>query len=300
MIEVRELSKAFGSVQALDGLSMQAGRGSIYGLVGPNGAGKTTLLQHVAGVLRPDAGEVLVGGLPVYESPEVKATIAYVPSDFYYFRQARVSDMRSLHASVFPRFSGARFGELAAGFGLESARGVRTLSKGMQKQLAFCLALAAAPDVLLLDEPLDGLDPAARRAVLSQVMDEVAEREMTVLVSSHNLRELADVCDHVGIMEAGRMRLERSLEDLQGGFVKAQVAFADEAAAGDAAAAALSVLDIVHEETQGRLRTLVVRGNSEAVEAALTQAGAVFVNVLPLSLEEIFIYEVGGARHDER
>ena len=294
MIEVKGLVKAFGPVRALDGLFMYVERGSIYGLVGPNGAGKTTVLQHVAGVMRPDEGEVLVDGEAVFEQPEVKERIAYVPSDFWFFRQARVGDMKELHASVLPRFDGAYFDSLADEFSLDQQRGVRTLSKGMQKQLAICLALAARPDLLLLDEPLDGLDPAVRRSVLRHVMDEVASREMSVLVSSHNLRELADVCDHVGIMDAGRMVLERSLEDLQGGFVKAQVSFAD------GANTVPTGLDVLHEEVQGRLRTMVVRGDAVSVEQALEQQGATFVNVLPLSLEEIFIYELGGAHHEGR
>lgn len=292
MIRVMGLYKAFGEVQALDGLDMHVEQGSIYGLVGPNGAGKTTLLQHVAGVMRPDAGEVLVGGVPVWEAPEVKSRIAYVPSDFYFFRQARVDELAQLHASLFPRFDRVRFEQLRSGFELDGARAVRSLSKGMQKQLAFCLALAAMPDLLLLDEPLDGLDPVARRAVLAHTMAEVADRQMSVLVSSHNLRELADVCDHVGIMDSGHMRLERSLENLQGGVVKAQVAFADPDRALPEG------IPVIHEEVQGKLRTLVVRASADEAEHMLEAAGAVFVNVLPLSLEEIFIYEIGGVRHD--
>lgn len=294
MIETTGLVKAFDTVRALDGLDMHVDKGSIYGLVGPNGAGKTTLLQHVAGVMRPDSGTVLVDGSPVFENLQVKERIGYVPSDFWFFRQARVGDMRALHASLFPRFDGARFDALVSEFSLEAGRSVRSLSKGMQKQLAICLALAACPDVLLLDEPLDGLDPTVRRAVLAHVMDEVAARQMTVLVSSHNLRELADVCDHVGIMDAGRMTLERSLEDLQGGFVKVQVSFADGAETEPVG------LDVLHEEVQGRLRTMVVRGSGDEVEQALVAQGATFVNVLPLSLEEIFIYETGGVRHEAR
>ena len=294
MIEVNGLVKAFGPVRALDGLDMQVGKGSIYGLVGPNGAGKTTVLQHVAGVMRSDAGEVLVDGATVFENPQVKERISYVPSDFWFFRQARVADMKALHAELFPHFDAAHFDRLAGEFSLEGQRNVRSLSKGMQKQLAICLALAAVPDVLLLDEPLDGLDPTVRRAVLGHVMDDVAERQMTVIVSSHNLRELADVCDHVGIMDAGRMTLERSLEDLQGGFVKAQVSFAD------GAGTVPTGLDVLHDEVQGRLRTMVVRGTAEEVEQTLVRQGATFVNVLPLSLEEIFIYETGGAHHEAR
>lgn len=294
MIVVRGLVKAFETVRALDGLNMHVEKGSIYGLVGPNGAGKTTLLQHLAGVMRPDEGEIRINRLPVYEYPQTKASIAYVPSDWYYFRQARVADMCKLHAAVYPRFEPTRFESLVSTFNLDPARSVRSLSKGMQKQLAFCLALAACPDLLLLDEPLDGLDPAARRSVLGMVMEEVARRQMTVVVSSHNLRELTDVCDHVGIMEAGKMLLERSLEDLQGGFVKVQVAFAK---GNDALPADLGI-DILHSETQGRLHTLVVRGDADTVEITLVAQGATFVNVLPLSLEEIFIYEIGGVRHE--
>jgi ABC-2 type transport system ATP-binding protein len=293
MIQVSGLCKAFGEVRALDRLKMHVEPGSIYGLVGPNGAGKTTLLQHVAGVMRPDAGSVLVGGEPVFESPQVKERMAYVPSDFYFFHQARVSDMRALHASLFPRFGVERFDSLINAYELDPSRQVRSLSKGMQKQLAFCLALACSPDVLLLDEPLDGLDPMARHSVLGHVMEEVASRQMTVLVSSHNLRELADICDHVGIVQEGHMCLERSLEDLQGGFVKVQVAFAPESDTVPTG------LDVLHQEKQGRLHTLVVRGTADAVEGLLTQQGATFVNVLPLSLEEIFIYEIGGAQHEE-
>ena len=176
-------------------------------------------------------------------------------------------------------------------------KNTKSLSEEQQKEKEgeqILKLLTSSDTVVLLDEPLDGLDPAVRRSVLRHVMDEVASREMSVLVSSHNLRELADVCDHVGIMDAGRMVLERSLEDLQGGFVKAQVSFAD------GANTVPTGLDVLHEEVQGRLRTMVVRGDAVSVEQALEQQGATFVNVLPLSLEEIFIYELGGAHHEGR
>lgn len=291
MIGMTDVVKEFGELRALDGLNMTVPRGVVYGLVGPNGAGKTTALQHVAGVMRPTSGKVTVGGSLVFENPHVKEGIAYIPSDFYYYRQARISDMRRLHKSVYPRFDETRFHKLAQVFQMDVSANVRSLSKGMRKQLAFWLALSQRPDVLLLDEPLDGLDPAARRLVLGIVMDEVAQRHMTVVVSSHNLRELADVCDHVGFMESGRMRLERDLADLQEGLVKVQVAFeSDEASLP-------SELDVVSSSAQGRLHTVVVRGDAEEVERILCEAGATFVNPLPLSLEEIFIYEVGGNCH---
>lgn len=294
MIETINLVKAFGTAKALDGLNLHVEKGTVYGLVGPNGAGKTTALQHIAGVYRQTSGEVLVGGRSVFEQPDVKQAIAFIPSDFYYYRQARVSDMKDLHASLEPRFDRARFEELAPLFNLDPNRPVRSLSKGMVKQLAFWLALSQRPDVLLLDEPLDGLDPAIRRTVLGAVMDEVASRGMTVLVSSHNLRELSDICDCVGIMEAGAMRLERSLAELQENFVKVQAAFDG----GADPLLASTGLDIVSSEQQGKLHTIVVRASSDEATSAMASAGATFVNVLPLSLEEIFVYEIGGSAHE--
>ena len=293
MIETSELTKVFERTRALDGLNMHVPEGAIYGLVGPNGAGKTTALHHIAGMMRPTSGEARVGDELVFERPETKARIAYVPSDFYHFRQASIHDMQALHAALFPRFDNARFERLANVFGIDPSLPVRSLSKGMKKQVALWLALSQQADVLLLDEPLDGFDPSARHTVLGVVMDEVAARGMTVLVSSHNLRELTDICDHVGIMEAGRMRIERSLIELQGGFAKVQVAFETTEAHPP------EELDIIHSSAQGKLHTLVIRGDADEIERVLVAGGATFVNVLPLSLEEIFIYEMGGSRYED-
>lgn len=292
MIETIKLTKRFDDVYALRELNMKVPKGSVYGLVGPNGAGKTTALQHIAGAMRPTEGKVTIFGQPVFGNADVKETIAFIPSDFYYYRQATVADMRDLHASLFPRFDMQRFDVLGNHFPIKQSLNVRSLSKGMIKQVAFWLALSQRPDVLLLDEPLDGLDPAARHLVLSLVMEEVAERQMTVLVSSHNLRELADICDYVGILESGHMRLESSLAELQGSFVKVQVAFADEGTPLP------DQLDIAHATSQGKLHTLVVRGAAQEVESLLVERGATFVNVIPLSLEEVFIYEVGRSENE--
>lgn len=292
MIELSKVCKSFGPVQALDDFSMKVAPGSVYGLVGPNGAGKTTVMNHVAGVMRPDSGQVSVCGGQVFENPLVKSHIASIPSDLYYPDGSTIEDMRNFHALLFPDFSKERFANISRVFGISEQRRIRTLSKGMKKQVAFWLALSRTPDVLLLDEPVDGLDPLARRMVWGLVMDEVAGRNMTVLLSSHNLRELTDVCDHVGIMEAGAMRLERSLSDLQENFVKVQVAFAEDL---------LTVpdsLDVVSREQEGRLFTLVVRANAQEVQDAFAALNPLFVNVLPLSLEEIFIHELGGTRNE--
>ncbi len=292
MIEVKGLTKAFGSKLALNGLDMSVADGAIYGLVGPNGAGKTTALQHICGAMRPDKGSVLVAGEPVFENVRIKEKIASIPSDFFYHAQASVEDMSDLYALLYNGFDNQRYKQLAGLFDIDPAMPMKSLSKGMKKQVAFWIVLSLRPEVLLLDEPVDGLDPATRRKVYSVVMDEVALRGMTVLMSSHNLRELTDVCDYVGIMDAGRMHLERPLSELQDNFVKVQVAFEDDAVVYPQG------FSILHEERQGRLFSLVVKGSADAVTAAFAQANPVFINVLPLSLEEVFIYELGGVDHE--
>lgn len=290
-IEVMGLTKAFGSIQALAGLNMSVPKASVYGLVGPNGAGKTTALHHISGAMRPDAGVVMIDGEDVFENVKIKTRIATIPGDIFYHSQDTIEDTRDIYAALYESFDKQHFEQLASTFSLDPKLKMKSLSKGMAKQAAFWIALSQRPDVLLLDEPVDGLDPAARRKVWSIVMDEVADRGMTVLVSSHNLRELTDVCDRVGIMESGRMHLERSLEDLQENFVKLQLAFEDDALACP------DGFQILHEEHQGRLFTLVVKGSAAQVEKAFATCNPTFTNILPLSLEEIFIYELGGADH---
>lgn len=292
MIEVKGLVKAYGSKRALDGLNMSVPKGSIYGLVGPNGAGKTTVLQHICGAMKPDAGSVLVAGEPVFENVQVKSKVAFIPSDFFHFSQATVADMRELYASIYNGFDKQRYAKLAQLFEIDEKTPMKSLSKGMKKQVAFWIVLSVRPDLLLLDEPIDGLDPATRRKVMGVIVDEVAQRNMTVLMSSHNLRELTDVCDYVGIMESGRMHLERPLSELQDNFVKVQVAFADDVVAYPAGFA------VLHEEQQGRLVTMVVKGSADRVEAAFAEYDPVFINILPLSLEEVFIYELGGVGNE--
>lgn len=292
MIEVKGLVKAYGSKRALDGLNMSVPKGSIYGLVGPNGAGKTTVLQHICGAMKPDAGSVLVAGEPVFENVQVKSKVAFIPSDFFHFSQATVVDMRELYASIYNGFDKQRYAKLAQLFEIDEKTPMKSLSKGMKKQVAFWIVLSVRPDLLLLDEPIDGLDPATRRKVMGVIVDEVAQRNMTVLMSSHNLRELTDVCDYVGIMESGRMHLERPLSELQDNFVKVQVAFADDVVAYPAGFA------VLHEEQQGRLVTMVVKGSADRVEAAFAEHDPVFINILPLSLEEVFIYELGGVGNE--
>ena len=291
MIQVKELIKSFDGFRALDGLNIHVPKGAVYGLVGPNGAGKSTVIRHLAGIYRQDSGQVLIDGQPVYENPEIKGRIAYIPDDIFFYTQATINDMMKFYRSVYPRFSPERFEKLEELFNLDRKQPMRKLSKGMQKQAAFWLAMSQCPEVVILDEPVDGLDPVMRRQVWSALLSDVAENDTTVLVSSHNLRELEDVCDHVGIMNHGRMLVERSLSALQDNIVKIQLAFADGGKLPEG-------LEILHRSSTGRLQQLILRGSAEELTAKLSAAGPLFLDVVPLNLEEIFIYELGGADHE--
>ncbi len=290
MIEVKNVVKSFDGFHALDGLTMTVPRGAIYGLVGPNGAGKSTILRHLTGAYRQDSGDILLEGAPIYENPAVKRRIAGIPDELYFFTSASTRDMMKLYRGLYPSFDMDRYAKLKEAFpAVDEKRPIRRLSKGMQKQSAFWLALSCRPDYLLLDEPVDGLDPVMRRQVWSLLMGDVAERGTTVLVSSHNLRELEDVCDHVGLLSHGRVALERSLSDLQGGTVKLQIAFQAETPPQ-----LPPELQVIHADHVGRVYTYIVRGTAEETEARFKPLSPLFMEALPLTLEEIFIYEMGG------
>jgi len=289
MIEMREIVKTFDGFAALDGASLSVPAGSVYGLVGPNGAGKSTLIRHLTGIYRQDSGQVLISGKEVWENAALKARIAAIPDDWYYFLQATVRDMMRFYRGFYPTFSTERYEKLKAVFAIDEKKTIRRLSKGMQKQVAFWLALSCMPDYLILDEPVDGLDPVMRRQVWSLVMGDVAQRGTTVLVSSHNLRELEDVCDHVGIMDHGKVLLERSLEQLQDNMVKLQVVFRD------GVSEVPQELPVLHASRVGRIHTLIMRMNAEEATARLAVYDPMLVDAVPLTLEEIFIYELGGA-----
>ena len=290
MIKVNNVTKSFDGFRALDGLTMTVEQGSIYGLVGPNGAGKSTILRHIMGVYRPDSGSILVDGQPVFENPAVKAKIAVIPDDLYYFPSASTRDMARFYRGMYPAFDGKRYEALREAFpDVDDKQPIRRLSKGMQKQSAFWLALCCQPQVLVLDEPVDGLDPVMRRQVWSLLMGDVAQRGTTVLVSSHNLRELEDVCDHVGILSRGKVLIERSLSALQENVVKMQVVFQEKELPqlpGD--------LQVLHVSQVGRIHTLIIRGNATEITNRLAAFAPILMEALPLTLEEIFIYELGG------
>ena len=287
MLEMKNVTKTFGKFKALDDLSMTVPKGCVYGLVGPNGAGKSTAIRLMTGIYRPDSGQITLEGMPVYENPVNKVRMGYIPDDIFYFPSASMEEMKAFYKGIYPRFDENLYQKLFEVFQLPRKGQIRRFSKGMQKQAAFHLTLCCHPEMLILDEPVDGLDPVMRRQVLSLILSDVAGNGTTVLISSHNLRELEDVCDHVGIMDHGRMLLERSLQDMQGATHKLQIV-------GDVPEG----LDVLHESQAGRLKTLVVRGDAQEITRKVGATDPTYFDVLPLSLEEIFIYELGGVNYE--
>ncbi|MGM9669062.1 MAG: ABC transporter ATP-binding protein [Faecousia sp.] len=286
MLEMRQVTKTFGGFKALDQLTLTVPRGAVYGMVGPNGAGKSSAIRHLCGVYRQDSGTVTLDDEPIYENPRQKARLGVIPDDVFFFPSASIQEMRRFYKGIYPTFDDAMFKKLGEAFDLPLNGQIRRFSKGMQKQAAFWLTVSCRPEVLILDEPVDGLDPVMRRQIWSIILADVAAREATVLISSHNLRELEDVCDHVGIMDKGHMLLEKSLADMQGNVMKLQMVGQPPAE-----------LEILHRSTSGRLNTLIVRGTAEQIQAKVAPLDIPYFDVIPLSLEEIFIYELGGANY---
>ena len=289
MLEAKEVVKSFDGFRALDSATLTVPKGTVYGLVGPNGAGKSTIIRHFTGVYRPDSGKLLLEGAPIWENTDAKRRMVVIPDDWYYFPQASIAEMAKLYAGAYPSFSWERYERMKQVFPLNDRQMLRRMSKGMQKQAAFWLTMCCMPEYLILDEPVDGLDPVMRRQVWSLLMGDVADHGTTVLVSSHNLRELEDVCDHVGILSRGKVLIERSLSALQENVVKMQVVFQEKELPqlpGD--------LQVLHVSQVGRIHTLIIRGNATEITNRLAAFAPILMEALPLTLEEIFIYELGG------
>ena len=282
MIEVKKLVKTFDGFTALDSATLTVPKGAVYGLVGPNGAGKSTLLRHITGVYKQDSGQVLINGVPVFENRHA--------DDWFFYNQSTIREMAKLYAGMYPRFDWGRFEKLRGLFCLPEKKAIRRMSKGMQRQAAFWITMSCMPEYLVLDEPVDGLDPVMRRQVWQVLLDDVAARGTTVLLSSHNLRELEDVCDHVGIMDQGKVLLERTLSDLQDSTVKIQVAYPT-----PQEPALPAELQVLHHSQVGRVHTYIMRGSSEEICRRMQITSPLLLEAIPLTLEEIFIYELGGA-----
>ena len=299
MINVRNLHKSFDRTKALDGIDLTINRASIYGLVGTNGAGKTTLIRHMAGILKPDEGEIIFDGEPILENTELKQKIGLVPDELYFPKGYAIKDMVKIYSGTYDNFDEERLHELTKLFRLDETAPLKSFSKGMKKQAVIALTLASKPDYLLLDEPIDGLDPIIRKLVWKQIVDDVADREMTVLVSSHNLRDLESICDYVGIIDNGKTVIERDLDSIREGINKVQVAFAKgEDGENAAAEEAVAKLNVLHRDKHGSVELIITRDSAETIEEVLAPASPLILDVLPLTLEEVFIYELGGEKYD--
>ena len=290
MVQIENLTKTFDGHTALHSLNLNIKKGSIYGLVGVNGSGKTTAIKHLAGLYRQDTGQVSIGGMPVYDNADLKELVGYIPDELYFFPQYNMKSLSKFYANMYSKWNEERYKRLLKNFNLDEKRKVGRFSKGMQKQAAFIFAMSIMPEVLLLDEPIDGLDPIVRKTVFQEIIEDVAERQMTVLVSSHNLKEMDGICDAIGIIKSGRMVVERDLDDLKSDVHKVQIAtgpgYTDTVSLG---------LKILHQESRGSIKLLVVRGTEEEVTQQIKSLNPIVFDRLPLTLEEIFIYETEGA-----
>ncbi len=293
MIEIKSLSKSFGDFKALDQLNIHVKRGSVYGLLGPNGSGKTTLIKHLAGIYKNESGVIAIDGKTVFDNPEIKAGIIYIPDDPYFFSQYSIKEMACFYSSIYPSWSWERFNTLKQVFPIDIKKRVVKLSKGMQKQAAFWLGISAKPRIMILDEPMDGLDPVMRKKVWNLVLQDVAEYGTTVLISSHNLRELEDICDHVGILFNGKIVVEQELDNMKSDIHKLQLAYS-----GQAPAEIFPAGEILHQTKNGNVLQFIIRGKKEDIISRISVTSPVIMDILPLSLEEIFIYELGGKGYE--
>lgn len=287
MIKAYKATKKFGATTALDQLSCTIPEGCIYGLVGSNGAGKSTFLRLVTGVYRPDGGSISVDGAPVLENPAVKGRFAYVPDELYFLPQATMLRMSKLYGRVYPRFSSDRFNTLSKAFGLDVKASLSGFSKGMKRQAATILALSAMPDYIFFDETFDGLDPVMRNLVKKVIYSDVCERKSTAVITSHSLRELEDTCDQLALLHKGGIIFESDVDKLKTTLFKVQIAFGDEYSRER-----FEGLDIMNYVKKGSVANLIVRGDREKTVAKLKNLGPILLDVLPLNLEEVFIYEM--------
>ncbi|MBQ9505465.1 MAG: ABC transporter ATP-binding protein [Lachnospiraceae bacterium] len=296
MITISNINKSFGEIHAVDNITLTIEEKQVFGLIGTNGAGKSTLLRMMAGVLIPDSGEVLIDGEKVYDAPSVKEKIFFIPDEAYFFPNATALDMKKYYAGLYRGFDQQRFDKLLSNFNLSPNIKIASYSKGMKKQLSIILGIAANTKYLYCDETFDGLDPVMRQAAKSLMANDMENRDFTPIITSHNLRELEDICDHVGLLHKGGVLLSRDIEDMKLNLQKIQCVFRE----GVDLKGVEDKLDILIHDVRGSLHTYTVRGSREAVEAIFRGIDTIFFETLSLTLEEIFISETEVVGYDIR
>ncbi len=294
MIEISNISKSFEGIRAVDSVSVTMKENTLFGLIGTNGAGKSTVLRMVAGVLKADEGTITVDGIPVFDNAEAKKRIFFIADEPYFFANANATEMEKYFSTVYEGFLREDFYAYLEKFGLDRKRKINTFSKGMKKQLALLCGICSGTKYLLCDETFDGLDPVMRQGIKSIFAKEMESRGLTPVIASHNLRELEDICDHVGLLHQGGVLLSKDLEDMKCNIQKIQCVFRAQEDAGKA----MDGLDVIKREERGSLYTLTVRGGREEVIAHFATVDTVFFEALPLSLEEIFISETEVVGYD--
>lgn len=290
LITVKNVVKKFDKFTALNHFNMNVSEGSIYGLVGPNGSGKTTTIKHLIGMYKQDEGEILVNDEKVYDNEKIKSKIAYISDDLYFFHGYSIKDMAKFYSKIYKDFSFEKFNELQKVFNIDIKRKVNKLSKGMKKQVAFWLTISCSPEIMILDEPIDGLDPIMKENVWKILLEEVKKRKMTVIISSHNLKELENVCTNIGIMKNGKMVLEKELEKKDNNIQKVQIVFSNNSQIGKIR----EKLSILKEEKVGSVYYFIIKGEQKEIEDILNKYKLTLMEFLPLSLEEVFMFENGG------
>ena len=290
LITAKNVVKKFDKFTALNHFNMNVPEGNIYGLVGPNGSGKTTTIKHLIGMYKQDEGEILVNDEKVYDNEKVKSKIAYISDDLYFFHGYSIKDMAKFYSKIYKDFSFEKFNELQKVFNIDIKRKVNKLSKGMKKQVAFWLTISCSPEIMILDEPIDGLDPIMKENVWKILLEEVKKRKMTVIISSHNLKELENVCTNIGIMKNGEMVLEKELEKKDNNIQKVQIVFSNNSQIGKIR----EKLSILKEEKVGSVYYFIVKGEQKEIEDILNKYKLTLMEFLPLSLEEVFMFENGG------
>jgi len=294
MIQLKNVSKSFDRIKAVDNVSVDIKEGYVYGLIGTNGAGKSTVMRCISGILKPDEGEILIDGEKVFNNVKVKSNIFFIADDQYFFSTANAKDMEKYYSMLYPSFNKEKFYEYLNSFSLEATRKINTFSKGMKRQLILLLGICANTKYLICDETFDGLDPVMRQSIKSLFASEIEKRQLTPIIASHNLRELEDICDHVGLLHKGGVLLSKDLEDMKCSIQKVQCVFKDEAERERIE----KNLNIIKDDRRGSLHTYTVRDTDENIRRIFAAADTVFFEVLPLSLEEIFISETEVAGYD--
>ena len=292
MIRALNVTKKFDNNVAVDNISLDIKKANVFGLIGTNGAGKSTFLRMLTGIIKPDCGDIFLDDEPILENEKAKQKFFYISDEQYFFKNATPKDMKNFYITIYQNFDNEKYSKLMKSFGLDENKRIKTFSKGMKKQLSIIFSLASNTEYVIFDETFDGLDPVVRQVVKSLLAKEIEERDLTPIIASHNLRELEDTCDNIGLLHKGGVILSKDLEEVKLGIHKIQIVF------NDIPETLYNHLDIIKEEKRGALSTLVIRGEEEKIKSYIESINPTFYESLPLTLEEIFIVETEVVGYD--